>query len=184
MQSRYRCSNTASRRNGDRYIGRIYRTGPGTLRSVGSGAETLLGEITVKGLRLRSNRRVARRGLFVPKPSRSVRCQRCGMPELGTIVRRVRCRPLLATDVVTQLVTRFRSGFCLTIWMQTRHDGRDDAAVCAAMAQVHATIALAAATALGRRDVDNRACPGATPPELSTSWLCGSTRSIRDYLDD
>jgi len=27
-------------------------------------------------------------GLFVPKPSCSVRCQRCGMPELGTIVRR------------------------------------------------------------------------------------------------
>jgi hypothetical protein len=38
-----------------------------------------------------------------------------------------------------------------------RHDGWDDAAVCAAMAQVHATLALAAATALGRRDVDNRA---------------------------
>ena len=31
--------------------------------------------------------RFACTGLFVPKPDRSVHCQRCGMPKLGTIVR-------------------------------------------------------------------------------------------------
>jgi hypothetical protein len=31
----------------------------------------------------------------------------------------VRLRPLLATGVVTHLVTRFRGGFCLATWMRT-----------------------------------------------------------------
>lgn len=36
-------------------------------------------------------------------------------------------------------------------------DGQASAAVWAAVAQIHATVALAAATALGKRDIDNRA---------------------------
>ncbi len=35
-------------------------------------------------------------GLFVPKPSHRVRCQRCGVPDLGTTVRRC---PLAFTAV-------------------------------------------------------------------------------------
>jgi len=36
-------------------------------------------------------------------------------------------------------------------------EGQDSAAVWAAVAQIHATLALAAATALGKRESDNRA---------------------------
>ena len=36
-------------------------------------------------------------------------------------------------------------------------EGQDSAAVWAAVAQIHATLALAAATALGKREIDNRA---------------------------
>ena len=36
-------------------------------------------------------------------------------------------------------------------------EGQDSAAVWAAVAPIHATLALAAATALGKREIDNRA---------------------------
>ncbi len=49
-------------------------------------------------------------------------------------------------------------------------DGQDTAAVWAAVAQVHAALALAAATALGTRDVDNRVWADTA----GSKWLGGS----------
>ena len=42
-----------------------------------------------------------------PKPSRDAVCQRCGMPDLGTLVRQC---PLLAMAIGTHLVTRLVAG--------------------------------------------------------------------------
>ena len=42
-------------------------------------------------------------GLFGPKPTRGADCQGCGLPDLGSDVRR---RPLLSVVIVTRLVTR------------------------------------------------------------------------------
>ena len=57
-------------------------------------------------------------GLFVPKPSRGAGCQRCGMPDLGTTVRR---RPLASTaggGDCYSLGYSAPDGFGLTTWMQ------------------------------------------------------------------
>ena len=58
-------------------------------------------------------------GLFVPKPSRRIDCQRRIMPDLERSSVSVRWRPLLALAIVPHLVTRLRASFGLATWMRT-----------------------------------------------------------------